>query len=152
MTNPESESVPRVRLGVHLSGTLGIPGSWRGGYKPAERGWGGRAGRERDCRKEPLEAQKRENPLLWGLASAWGTAEDERAKFAPGKLGLLSVNHTHPGVGIPSLLPGPTACHSELQACPLPALFLLVSNGLDFYFSISGVREKELGFLGFLSR
>lgn len=95
-----------MRLRVHLSGTLGIPGAWRRGYRPAERG-SGRAGSERDCGKEPLEAQKKESPLLWGLPSAWGMAEDERANFAPGRLGaaLLSVNHTHPGVGIPSLLP-----------------------------------------------
>ena len=46
MTNPESEAVPRVHLGVHLSDALGIPVAWRGGYRPAERGWGeGRKGK-----------------------------------------------------------------------------------------------------------
>lgn len=63
---------------------------WHGeGGTDQLKGGGGRAGRERDCGKEPLEAQKRENPLLWGLASAWGTAQAERASFAPGSLGLL---------------------------------------------------------------
>ena len=113
---------------------------------------GGQEGKE--IVEKSLLQHRKEKTLFCGALPAPGEQHKLKGQALPREAwGCSSVCEAHtPGVGIPPLLPCPTARHSELQACPLPALLLLVSSGLDFYFSISGAREEKLGFLGFLSR
>lgn len=148
MTNPESESVPRVRLGVHLSGTLGIPGAWRRGYKPAERGWGGGQEGKEIAEKSTLKHRK-EKTLFCRALPAPGEQQKMKGQSLPRESWGCSLWTTHTlGWGFLPCCPDRPLWVTGLSAPrPVPAGFKWPRFLLLHFRS-----EKELGFLGFLSR
>lgn len=93
-------------------------------YNGAAWGWAGdrkSARRERDLNKVLLtqgQDKHRRKPLFCLAFPVPGElVEDKSQTFSLGedRAAPLFMNHTHPGVGIPLLLPWPTACQFNLE-------------------------------------